>query len=33
LARHGGFRRHTQKTLDRLYQQGLICVPADVRPR
>lgn len=32
LALHQGFRKHVQKTLDRLWQQGLILVPKEVRP-
>lgn len=33
LFRHGDFRRYVQKTLDRLYLQGLISVSADMRLR
>lgn len=33
LARHRGFRDHVQKTLDRLWRQGLISVPRSMEPR
>lgn len=32
LARHQGFRKHAQKTLDRLWRQGLISVPKEAEP-
>jgi len=32
LARNYDFRRHAQKTLDRLWVQGLISVPREVEP-
>jgi hypothetical protein len=32
LYRHRGFREYVQKTLDRLWLQGLISVPREVRP-
>lgn len=32
LSRHKEFRAHTQKTLDRLWRQGLICVPRECEP-
>lgn len=32
LSRHKGYRAHAQKTLDRLWRQGLICVPRECLP-